>query len=1362
MMSQHLNSMLEHLKMGSLINKNRNNNSNNSTVGNGSVGDHIGNGFNNNNNGTIGTNNNNNNSVTGVKPSDNNEPLVDGVTLFHEHRSEGVKTTMIGSKAAVIDQVANNLQSKSNNIIPSSDGGGHGVGVLGSSAKYDPSRKRCSISVHSQQQQSQHQSSGALCPGSGGGLVANSSNGDAIRPGGYRELSPQSLRIHRKSSHDIRILGADGEMLLHGHDGKMLNVVKPMKLKSISTKAESYDTLHGRAADVLHCSREVCTGSIMTPSVVGTECRKPDIVLQHAKDFLDQYYSSIRRLKSPAHDARWQQVQKEIESSGSYNLTETELTYGAKLAWRNSSRCIGRIQWSKLQVFDCRYVTTTSGMFEAICNHIKYATNKGNLRSAITIFPQRTDGKHDYRIWNAQLISYAGYKGQDGTIIGDPMNVEFTDFCTKLGWKSKGTEWDILPLVVSANGHDPDYFDYPPELILEVSFSHPQYKWFAEMGLRWYAVPAVSGMLFDCGGIQFTATAFSGWYMSTEIGCRNLCDTNRRNLLEPIAVKMGLDTRNPTSLWKDKALVEINIAVLHSFQSRNITIVDHHTASESFMKHYENETKLRNGCPADWVWIVPPMSASATPVYHQEMALYYLRPSFEYQETAMKTHIWKKGRDSSKNKKPRRKFNFKQIARAVKFTSKLFGRALSRRIKATVLYATETGRSEQYAKQLVELLGHAFNAQIYCMSDYDISSIEHEALLLVVASTFGNGDPPENGELFAQDLYAMKLHEGGHNQAHSELSIAASSKSFIKANSRSDMNKHTYANRKIDRLDSLRGSTTDTLSEETFGPLSNVRFAVFALGSSAYPNFCAYGKYIDNILGELGGERLTKLASGDEICGQEQAFRKWAPEVFKIACETFCLDPEETLSEAAFSLQSELSENTVRFAPVSEYEPLDKSLSKFHNKKATGCTLKRKAVNLHEGSNGSERSTILVEIIAEGMAYEPGDHVGIFPANRAEIVDGIIQRLSGVNNADEVLQLQVLKEKQTQNGVHKSWEQHERLPICSLRTLLTRFLDITTPPTRQLLTFLASCCEDKEDEERLLMLANESSVYEDWRYWRLPHLLEVLEEFPSCKPPATVLVAQLSALQPRFYSISSSPRKYSNEIHLTVAIVTYRAEDGEGAEHYGVCSNYLANLNGGDELFLFVRSASSFHMSKDPSKPVILIGPGTGIAPFRSFWQEWDTLKTEFPDVKIPKVWLFFGCRTKKVDLYRDEKEKMVQKGVLDHVFLALSREENIPKTYVQDLALKERDSIFDLIWNEKAHIYVCGDVTMAEHVYQTLRKILATKLTKTESEMEKYMLSLRDENRYHEDIFGITLRTAEVHNKSRATARIRMASQPS
>jgi len=142
-------------------------------------------------------------------------------------------------------------------------------------------------------------------------------------------------------------------------------------------------------------------------------------------------------------------------------------------------------------------------------------------------------------------------------------------------------------------------------------------------------------------------------------------------------------------------------------------MVDHHTASDSFMKHYENELKARGGCPADWVWIVPPMSGSVTPVFHQEMAMYFLKPSYEYQTPAWKTHIWKKQEKAgTKEERSRRKFHFKEIARAVKFTSKLFGKALSKRVKATILYATETGRSELFARKLCEIFGHAFNAQV--------------------------------------------------------------------------------------------------------------------------------------------------------------------------------------------------------------------------------------------------------------------------------------------------------------------------------------------------------------------------------------------------------------------------------------------------------------------------------------------------------------------------------------------------------------------------------------------------------------------------------------------------------------------------
>ncbi|XP_022185085.2 nitric oxide synthase, salivary gland [Nilaparvata lugens] len=988
-------------------------------------------------------------------------------------------------------------------------------------------------------------------------------------------------------------------------------------------------------------------------------------------------------------------------------------------------------------------------MFEAICNHIKYSTNRGNIRSAITIFPQRTDGKHDFRVWNNQLISYAGYKNPDGTITGDPINVEFTEVCVKLGWKPKFGNFDILPLVLSANGHDPDYFDVPLELVMQVDIIHPTYEWFGGLGLKWYVLPAVSGMMFDCGGLQFTAAPFNGWYMSTEIGCRNLCDTHRYNMLEPVAQKMGLDTRTPVTLWKDRALVEVNVAVLHSFQMHNATIVDHHTASESFMKHYENEQKLRRGCPADWVWIVPPMSGSITPVFHQEMALYTIHPGYEYQDPAWKMHVWKKGREGSKAlKKPRRKFHFRQIASAVKFTSKLFGSALSRRIKATILYATETGKSENYAKRLSEIFGHAFHSQVLCMEDYDISSLEHEALLLVVASTFGNGDPPENGQAFAQNLYAIKMDDAGLENGHqtnNHLNMASSA-SFIKANSQSDQ--------VLERTDSLRDSLTDA---DVFGPLSNVRFAVFALGSSAYPNFCAFGSYVDNLLGELGGERLTKLARGDEMCGQEQAFCKWAPEVFKIACETFCLDSSDTLERMTMGSEL-LTPSTVRTVKAKDAEELEKALSRVHNRTVWQCPLLEKH-NLH--GSASSRTTLLLKVrIEPTLAYEPGDHVGVLACNRPELVDGTLAHLEGNFDPDQPIEIQKLKETHTSTGVTRTWESYERLPACSLRTLLSRFVDITTPPSPFLLQFLATCASDPREKDLLNLLANEPAAYEDWRHWRFPHLLEVLEEFPSVRPLPGLLLAHLNPLQPRFYSISSAKVVHHNQIHLTVAVVSYRTQDGEGPVHYGVCSNYLLDAKVGSDIFLFVRSAPNFHLPSDSRRPIVLVGPGTGIAPFRGFWQQRRAERKLKSPNSIGKMTLFFGCRLQCLDLYEDEKADMVREGVLDQVFLALSREPKIRKTYVQDLMLGESRTLFSYIVRESGHFYVCGDCTMAEHVNRTLKQIIQEQGGMSSQQAETYMLKMRDENRYHEDIFGITLRTAEVHNRSRESARIRMASQ--
>lgn len=261
-----------------------------------------------------------------------------------------------------------------------------------------------------------------------------------------------------------------------------------------------------------------------------------------------------------------------------------------------------------------------------------------------------------------------------------------------------------------------------------------------------------------------------------------------------------------------------------------------------------------------------------------------------------------------------------------------------------------------------------------------------------------------------------------------------------------------------------------------------------------------------------------------------------------------------------------LNQNTVRFVE-SKGDSIVHALAKCHNKKVTSNRLFRRT-NLNEGI--TSKVTLLLEMETE-LTYTPGDHVGVFAANKSELVDGILQRLSGLEDPDKPVELQVLKESHTSNGVMKTWTPHERLPTCSLRELFNRFLDITTPPSPNLLQYFASIATDEEDQRKLNLLATDSAAYEDWRHWRFPHLLEVLEEFSSVKPNAALLVAQLGLLQPRFYSISSSQDLNPGQVHLTVAVVVYKTQDGEGPIHYGVCSNYLQDVAVGSDICFFIR-----------------------------------------------------------------------------------------------------------------------------------------------------------------------------------------------
>ncbi|WIV67417.1 nitric oxide synthase oxygenase [Natrialbaceae archaeon AArc-T1-2] len=355
----------------------------------------------------------------------------------------------------------------------------------------------------------------------------------------------------------------------------------------------------------------------------------PDDLYEAAESFVRQCYAELER--EDEIDDRLAEIRASIEETGHYEHTYDEIEHGARMAWRNSNRCIGRLFWEALDVIDARDRDTAEGVFDALCHHLEYATNDGDIRPTITLFEPMVRGERQVRIWNYELIRYAGYETDDGTV-GDPDELAFTNYCRSRGWEGEGTDYDVLPLAIQMRDHEPELFEVPDDLVLEVPIAHPDYDWFDDLGLQWYAVPVVSNMRLAIGGLQYTAAPFNGWYMATEIAARNFADEDRYDVLPEVAEGLGLDTDRNRELWKDEALVELNRAVLHSFERDGVKIVDHHTAAEQFEAFERREAKVGREVTGDWSWLIPPMSPATTHIFHTTYDDTITTPNFFYQE----------------------------------------------------------------------------------------------------------------------------------------------------------------------------------------------------------------------------------------------------------------------------------------------------------------------------------------------------------------------------------------------------------------------------------------------------------------------------------------------------------------------------------------------------------------------------------------------------------------------------------------------------------------------------------------------------------------------------------------------------------
>ncbi|WP_407539374.1 nitric oxide synthase oxygenase [Deinococcus radiomollis] len=350
---------------------------------------------------------------------------------------------------------------------------------------------------------------------------------------------------------------------------------------------------------------------------------------QEAERFLRLYYAETawHEIGRPGLNRRLEQAAAELARGGAVTLTTAELTHGAKVAWRNSTRCVGRGYWPVLELRDLRHVTDPEQVFAELLNHLDRAWNGGHLRAVISVFGPGV------RVLNPQLIRYAGYQ-QQGGVLGDPQNLDLTRRLQALGWQAPKTRtpFDVLPVAIQS-GEQVCLFTLPPEAVREVQIGHPSLPDVAALGLKWHALPVIADMRLEVAGQSFQCAPFSGWYMQTEIAARNLADAGRYDVLPEMAKALGLDTRRERTLWRDRALLELNVAVLHSFDAAGVKIDDHHTVTRRFVRFEAREGRAGRKVYGRWSWLIPPMSASLTPVWHRSYTDTELTPNFFAQPT---------------------------------------------------------------------------------------------------------------------------------------------------------------------------------------------------------------------------------------------------------------------------------------------------------------------------------------------------------------------------------------------------------------------------------------------------------------------------------------------------------------------------------------------------------------------------------------------------------------------------------------------------------------------------------------------------------------------------------------------------------
>ncbi|MEX2389454.1 MAG: assimilatory sulfite reductase (NADPH) flavoprotein subunit [Phycisphaeraceae bacterium] len=465
--------------------------------------------------------------------------------------------------------------------------------------------------------------------------------------------------------------------------------------------------------------------------------------------------------------------------------------------------------------------------------------------------------------------------------------------------------------------------------------------------------------------------------------------------------------------------------------------------------------------------------------------------------------------------------------------------------------------------------------------------------------------------------------------------------------------------------------------------LSQARFAVLALGDSSYEHFCQTGKDFDARLEALGARRIADRVDCD--VDYEDAAEAWMARTLTRVAEIVESEPE--LQHAASPAAPSAPDKVKDVPTYNKQNPFPAEI--LENVRLTG--------------RGSQKETHHVELSLEGsgLRFEPGDILCVVPRNRPVVVDMLLD-VTGFSASALV---------ETRSG------------RMSLAEALASEYEITTltPP------FLKAYAE-RGGHEQLQALLEPSNRDKLNAYMWGRHVIDVIEQFPIPDLQPRGFVELLRRLPAREYSIASSFNANPDEVHLTIAAVRY---DSHGRDRHGVASTYLADFaEPGTKVPVYLKRNKTFKLPDDPSRPIIMIGPGTGVAPFRAFMQE-----REYEEA-AGQSWLFFGEQRFRTDfLYQTEWQAWLKQGVLSRIDVAFSRDQ-AQKVYVQHRMLERSRELYD--WLEQgASVYVCGDAErMAPDVQRALEAIVQQEADVSAERAAAYVKNLQREKRYQRDVY--------------------------